>query len=81
MRCPQPSNSRLANGWERAPPFASGPTCCSDDLCARADEVAVLGARLVREQRLLAPELAAPLYVRDKVAFTTAERLARGGKA
>jgi tRNA threonylcarbamoyladenosine biosynthesis protein TsaB len=25
--------------------------------------------------------LAAPLYVRDKVAFTTAERLARGGKA
>ncbi len=54
---------------------------CRDDLCARADEVAVLGARLVREQRLLAPELAAPLYVRDKVAFTTAERLARGGKA
>ena len=47
----------------------------------RADEVALLAVRQVREQRLLAPELAAPLYVRDKVAFTTAERLARGGKA
>jgi tRNA threonylcarbamoyladenosine biosynthesis protein TsaB len=54
---------------------------CRDELVARADEVALLGARQVREQRLLAPELAAPLYVRDKVAFTTAERLARGGKA
>ena len=54
---------------------------CRDDLCARADEIALLGARQVREQRLLAPELAAPLYVRDKVAFTTQERLARGGKA
>ena len=30
---------------------------------------------------LTAPELAAPLYVRDKVALTTAERLARGGRA
>ncbi len=54
---------------------------CRDDLCARADEVALLGARHQREKRLLAPELAAPLYIRDKVAFTTAERLARGGKA
>ena len=54
---------------------------CRDALCARADEVALLAVRQVREQRLLAPELAAPLYVRDKVAFTTAERLARGGKA
>ena len=54
---------------------------CRDALCARADEVALLAVRQVREQRLLAPELAAPLYVRDKVAFTTAERLARGGRA
>ena len=54
---------------------------CRDALCARADEVALLAVRQVREQRLLAPELAAPLYVRDKVAFTTQERLARGGKA
>ena len=54
---------------------------CRDALCARADEVALLAVRQVREQRLLAPALAAPLYVRDKVAFTTAERLARGGKA
>jgi hypothetical protein len=34
-----------------------------------------------RAGRLVAPELAAPLYVRDKVALTTAERLARGGRA
>lgn len=54
---------------------------CRDDLVARADEVAVLGVRLATTGGLVSPELAAPLYVRDKVAFTTAERLARGGKA
>jgi tRNA threonylcarbamoyladenosine biosynthesis protein TsaB len=54
---------------------------CMDKLAARADEIAVLGARLAARGGLVAPELAAPLYIRDKVAFTTAERLARGGKA
>jgi len=54
---------------------------CRDDLVARADEVAVLGARMALSSRLLPPEQAAPLYVRDKVALTTAERLARGGRA
>ncbi|HQZ02807.1 MAG TPA: tRNA (adenosine(37)-N6)-threonylcarbamoyltransferase complex dimerization subunit type 1 TsaB [Thauera sp.] len=54
---------------------------CRDDLVARADEVAMLGERIARAGQLVAPERAAPLYVRDKVAFTTAERLARGGKA
>lgn len=47
----------------------------------RAREVAALGALVLARGELLAPELAAPLYVRDKVAFTTVERRARGGKA
>lgn len=54
---------------------------CFDDLVPRADEVARLAADMVGRGTLLSPELAAPLYVRDKVAFTTTERLARGGKA
>jgi tRNA threonylcarbamoyladenosine biosynthesis protein TsaB len=54
---------------------------CLPDLHPRAEEVARLGARLAARGDLLAPELAAPLYVRDKVALTTAERLARGGRA
>lgn len=47
----------------------------------RAEDVARLALRELREGRLLAPEMALPLYVRDKVALTTAERLARGGRA
>lgn len=56
-------------------------TGCAGDLVPRAEEVARLGAFAVEREQLTAPELAAPLYVRDKVAFTTAERLARGGRA
>lgn len=56
-------------------------TACQPDLHPRAEEVARLGAIQAIEGRLVAPELAAPLYVRDKVALTTAERLARGGRA
>lgn len=52
---------------------------CEADLVPRAQEVALLAAAQVRAGQLLPPERAAPLYVRDKVAFTTAERLARGG--
>ena len=54
---------------------------CLPDLHPRAEEVARLGAIQARAGRLVAPELAAPLYVRDKVALTTAERRARGGRA
>ena len=51
------------------------------DLRPTAAAVAQLAApRLARGEGVDAA-LAAPLYVRDKVAFTTAERLARGGKA
>jgi len=47
----------------------------------QASSVARLAAqRFVRGETIDAA-LAAPLYVRDKVAMTTAERLARGGKA
>lgn len=55
----------------------------------QVDATPLPGARAVAElasARLAAGQggdaaLAAPLYVRDKVALTTAERLARGGKA
>ena len=51
------------------------------ELMPRAEEVARLAAVAIGRGQLLAPEHAAPLYVRDKVALTTAERLARGGRA
>lgn len=54
---------------------------CDAAAVPGAGEVARLGLLAVRQGAVLAPELAAPLYVRDKVALTTAERLARGGKA
>lgn len=47
----------------------------------RAEVLAKLAEDIVARDGMLAPELAAPLYVRDKVAMTTAERLARGGRA
>ena len=51
------------------------------DAVPRAADVARLAVRLVDRGALVAAEIAAPLYVRDKVALTTAERLARGGRA
>ncbi|NMF87587.1 tRNA (adenosine(37)-N6)-threonylcarbamoyltransferase complex dimerization subunit type 1 TsaB [Aromatoleum petrolei] len=47
----------------------------------RASDVARLAMRMVEGGILVAADIAAPLYVRDKVALTTAERLARGGRA
>lgn len=44
-----------------------------------APAVARLAAMQFREGRVLAAAQAVPLYVRDKVALTTRERLARGG--
>lgn len=61
--------------------FIGRLTGCRPDMVPRAEEVARLGAVAVAREALTPPELAAPLYVRDKVAFTTAERLARGGRA
>jgi tRNA threonylcarbamoyladenosine biosynthesis protein TsaB len=51
------------------------------DAIPRAGEIARIAAQRLSVGAILAPELAAPLYVRDKVALTTAERLARGGRA
>lgn len=56
-------------------------THCFDGRYPRAADVARLAGTAVAAGALLAPELALPRYVRDKVALTTAERLARGGKA
>ncbi|MBK8335224.1 MAG: tRNA (adenosine(37)-N6)-threonylcarbamoyltransferase complex dimerization subunit type 1 TsaB [Sterolibacteriaceae bacterium] len=51
------------------------------EVAASARAVArIAAARLARGEGVDAA-LAAPLYVRDKVALTTAERLARGGRA
>lgn len=47
----------------------------------RAAEIARLAARQMSDGDWVHPAQAAPLYVRDKVALTTAERLAAGGKA
>ena len=54
---------------------------CFSELDGCADELARLALAEVRAGHLCAPQDAAPLYVRDKVALTTAERLAAGGRA
>lgn len=46
-----------------------------------ASSVARLAAIRFAQGQAIDPALAAPLYVRDKVAMTTAERLASGGRA
>ena len=50
------------------------------DSRPQADWIAKLALQAWHRQNTLAPEFAAPLYLRDKVAFTTAEReLGQGG--
>lgn len=93
-RCDAPENIELPEGrWTAVgSAFAVWPDAlrhrlaltldgCHDDLVARADEVAMLATHMAAGGLLRPPEQAAPLYVRDKVALTTAERLARGGRA
>lgn len=60
-----------------------GATLAGDDAhaIARAGQVARLAVDRLRRGDAVAPQHAAPLYVRDKVALTTAERLASGGRA
>lgn len=50
------------------------------DAHPQARGVARLAVDAVRRGDVVAPELAAPLYVRNKVALTTAERLVKGGR-
>ena len=63
------------------PRFAPGAASMRPDLTATAGWVARIGALEYSRGRAVDPAFAAPLYVRDKVALTTAERLARGGRA
>lgn len=51
------------------------------DILPTAGAVARLAAPRVARGEAIDPALAAPLYVRDKVAKTVAERLSEGGKA
>lgn len=63
---------------ERLAPIVSG---FRDEVLPSAGAVAALAApRLTRGEGIDAAE-AVPVYVRDKVALTVAERLAQGGKA
>lgn len=54
---------------------------CLSGVTVQAGDLARLARWRIAEGGLIDPVLAAPLYVRDKVALTTAERLARGGRA
>jgi tRNA threonylcarbamoyladenosine biosynthesis protein TsaB len=51
------------------------------DVLPRAADVARLAVARFRRGDYIDPALAAPLYIRDKVAKTVAERLGEGGKA
>lgn len=56
--------------------FAGRIAAWSEAAHPRAAEVARIAADMARRGALIAPELASPLYVRNKVALTTAERRA-----
>jgi tRNA threonylcarbamoyladenosine biosynthesis protein TsaB len=54
--------------------YGSQLACAEAELAPHAREVAVLAARQFRSGKGVAPELAAPLYLRDKVALRVDER-------
>jgi len=72
---------RAGDAWDAYPGLAEAGE--GTPRCAALRPGAVSVARLARQAWLrgqaVPPEAAAPLYVRDKVAFTTAERLAGQG--
>ena len=51
----------------------------SEHATTRVADIARLGWKLLRQGRHVQPEYALPLYLRDKVAFTTAERASGKG--
>lgn len=63
------------------PSLAASLSGCLTDVAPQARDVARLAVAQVRAGSLLPPEQAVPVYVRNKVALTTAERKARGGRA
>ncbi|MDR1855529.1 MAG: tRNA (adenosine(37)-N6)-threonylcarbamoyltransferase complex dimerization subunit type 1 TsaB [Azoarcus sp.] len=65
---------------EALAPLRAALVGCDATATPAAAAVARLAAR-AGSAAIVAPEQAAPLYVRNKVALTTAERLARGNKA
>lgn len=77
-RLPEPLNVTLVGeGWRLVQALQALPsTWVLDDLAARpeAREVATLALIAWNAGQTLLPEQAAPLYLRDKVAFTTLER-------
>lgn len=73
---------RVAGDWGDCADVAHSlpPGCLvPGTLRARADAVARIGLADLQAGRAIAPDLAQPLYVRDKVAFTTRERAAGAG--
>lgn len=63
------------------PRFGTRLNACNPDAVPRAQDIARLAVARFSAGDVIPAEMATPLYVRDKVAFTTAERRARGGKA
>lgn len=80
-RLPGPSWVASGSGFDRLPWLREA---CRDSIglriegdLPRAGSIARLGARLLAQGRVVTPDLAAPLYLRDKVALTTEERQAK----
>jgi tRNA threonylcarbamoyladenosine biosynthesis protein TsaB len=67
------------DGFASYPNLSAGPAYVRPELRPTAAAVARLAAPRFARGEGIPAALAAPLYVRDKVALTTAERLARGG--
>jgi tRNA threonylcarbamoyladenosine biosynthesis protein TsaB len=65
----------------RALPWMAGLGAVAADLTAHARQVGRLGCLRLAAGEGIDAALAAPLYIRNKVAQTTAERLAAGGRA
>lgn len=78
-----PGRSWVASGsgfdrfaWLREAYASSIETRVEEDR-PRAGSIARLGARRLAQGRAVTPDMAAPLYLRDKVALTTEERQAK----
>lgn len=73
----------VGNGLKAYPQLNARFETCTlfPDMLPHAKTVAQLGALAFARGEVLDPALAAPRYIRDKVARTTAERLADGGKS
>jgi len=87
IACPTPAVSWLAcgNALLAYPGLAerlqAEGAALRPDILPLAAWVARLAAPLLRDGEGIDPALAAPLYIRDKVAKTIAERLSEGGRA